>query len=146
MASASRVFLDGLIRTVIRHGPQSKLSVVVEDGHKNAGDTDRLFDDRKLRLDAAGIDLLRSHDLRKKEDCPQLQLADITAHAHANDKRAIKSGAAPDFSDRNEQRPVPGEPGWSVYEVTPDYIARIIDEFNTDRAARYEDYLKRRRG
>ena len=138
--------LDGLMRNVMSHGPQSKLSVVVEDGHKNAKDTARLFEDRKRRLDAAGIDLLLSHRLRKKEDCQLLQLADITAHAHTHDKRAIKSGAAPDFSERNERGPAPGEPGWSVYEVTPDYIARIIDEYNADRAAKHEDYLIRRRG
>jgi Protein of unknown function (DUF3800) len=136
--------LDGLMRTVISHGPQSKLSVVVEDGHKNAKDTARLFDDRKRRLDTAGIDLLRSHALEKKERSPLLQFADITAHAHTQDKRAIKSGTAPDFSTRNERGPAPGQPGWSVYEVTPDYIARIIDEYNSDRVAKREYYLKRR--
>ena len=118
---------------------------MIEDGHKNAADTARLFDDRKRRLDAAGIDLLRSHTLEKKEHSPQLQFADITAHAHTQDKRAIKSGAAPDFSVRNEQEPAPGQPGWTVYEVTPDYIARIIDEYDSDRVGKQEDYLKRRR-
>jgi hypothetical protein len=136
--------LDGLMRTVMSRGPQSKLSVVVEDGHKNAEDTARLFEDRKRRLDTAGIDLLRSHAIEKKECSPLLQLADITAYAHTQDKRAIKSGAAPDFSARNEQGPASGQPGWTVYEVTPDYIARIIDEYN-DRVAKREYYLKRRR-
>ncbi|MBG0812310.1 DUF3800 domain-containing protein [Methylosinus sp. H3A] len=137
--------LDGLMRTVMGYGPQSKLSVVVEDGHKNAKDTARLFEDRRWRLDTGGIDLLRSYALEKKECSPLLQLADITAHAHTKDKRAIKLGAAPGFSERNEEEPVPGQPGWSVYEVTPDYIARIIDEYESDRAAKHEDYLKRRR-
>jgi hypothetical protein len=59
--------LDGPIRTVMSHGPQSKLSVVVEDGHKNAKDTARIFEDRKQRLDKAGIDLLRPHSLQKGE-------------------------------------------------------------------------------
>jgi hypothetical protein len=30
------------------------------------------------------------------------------------------------------------------YEVTPDYIAGIIDEYNNDRLARHEEYLRRR--
>jgi hypothetical protein len=98
---------DGLMRTVMSHGPQSNLSIVVEDGHKNAKDTARLFEDRKWRLDAAGIDLLRSHTLEKKECSPLLQFADITAHAHTQDKRAIRSGTTPDFSARNEQGPAP---------------------------------------
>jgi hypothetical protein len=133
------------MRTTTSHGPQSKLSIVVEHGHKNANDTTWLFEERKRRLEKDGIDLLRSHALAKKRDSPLLQLADITAHGHTQEKRAIKSGVALDFLERNEQEPVPGQPGWTVYEVTPDYIARIIDEYNSDRVARREDYLKRRR-
>jgi hypothetical protein len=136
--------LDGLMRAVMNHGPQSKLSIVVESGHKNAGDTERLFEDRKRRLDTAGLDLLRTHALEKKECSPLLQLADITAHAHTHDKRAIKSGAVHDFSARNEQGPAQEQPGWTVYEVTPDYITGIIDEYNNDRLAKREEYLKRR--
>jgi hypothetical protein len=136
--------LDGLMRTVMPHGRQSKLSVVVESGHKNAGDTKRLFEDRKRRLDAVGVDLLHTHVLAKKEDNPLLQLADITAHAHTHDKRAIKAGTAPEFSTRKVEGPVMGEPGWTVFEVAPKYISSIIDEYNNDRAAKSEDYLKRR--
>jgi hypothetical protein len=129
---------------VMNHGPQSKLSVVVENGHRNANDTGRLFRDRMRRLDTAGIDLLRTHGLEEKFCSPLLQLADITAHAHTHDKRAIKSGAVPDFSARREQGPIEGEPGWTVYELTPDYIAGIIDEYNKDRLAKHEAYLRRR--
>ena len=134
--------LDGMMRTVMSHGPQSKLSVVVENGHRNAKDTGRLFDDRKRRLDTAGIDLLRTHGLKEKDCSPLLQLADITAHAHTHDKRAIKSGKVPDFSERSEEGPVEGQPGWTVYEVTPDYIAGIIDEYNNDRVAKHEDFFE----
>ena len=136
--------LDGLMRTVMSYGPQSKLSVVVESGHKNAGDTRRLFDDRKKRLDALGIDLLRTHDLEQKDSSPLLQFADVTAHAHTHDKRAVKAGKVPDFSERHERGPTQGEPGWTVSEVTADYIAGIIDEYNNDRLAKQEEYLKRR--
>lgn len=136
--------LDNLMRTVMDHGRQSKLSVVLEDGHKNAGDTARLFADRKSRLDTAGIDLLRSHEFAKKTCSPLLQLADISAHAHTHDKRAVKSGTAPDFSARSEQAPPPGQPGWTVSEITPEYLARIIDEYNSDRVAKRDAYLARR--
>jgi hypothetical protein len=103
--------LDGLMRTVMAYGPQSKLSVVVERGHKNAGDTARLFEERRGRLENAGISLLASHGLEDKEHCPLLQLADASAYGHAQDKRAVKAGTAPYFSDRHEQPPVNGQPG-----------------------------------
>ena len=85
-----------------------------------------------------------AHTVFKKENCRPLQLADITAHAHTQDKRAIKSGTAPDFLKRNEQGPVSGQPGWSIYEITPDYVARLIYEHNSDRVSKHEDYLRRR--
>jgi hypothetical protein len=132
------------MRTVMAHGRQSNLLVVVEDGHRNVGDTARLFADRKSRLDTAGIDLLRSHELAKKACSPLLQFADLSAHAHTHDKRAIKSGTAPDFSARPGQVPPPGQPGWTVSELTPEYLARIIDEYNSDRVAKCEAYLARR--
>lgn len=136
--------LDGLMGTVMRHGRQSKLSVVVESGHKNAPDTRRLFEDRKRRLDADVIDLLRTQVFATKEDDPLLQLADITAYLHALDQRAVKAGTAPEFSTRKVEGPVMAEPGWTVFEVAPNYISSIIDEYNKDRAAKNEAYLKRR--
>jgi hypothetical protein len=76
--------LDNLLRTVMAHGRQSKLSVVVEDGHKNAGDTARLFASRKSGLDTVGIDLLRSHEFAKKPHSPLLQLADMDPDGREN--------------------------------------------------------------
>jgi hypothetical protein len=35
-------------------------------------------------------------------------------------------------------------PGWTIFEVTPEYIDRIIDEYNRDRAAAHERYLRRK--
>ena len=91
-------------------GPQHKLSVVVEDRHKNASDTARLFEERKERLDAAGLDLLWLHSLVRKKDSPLLQLADITAHGHTLERRAIKRGDAAQYSERNEREPAHLEP------------------------------------
>ena len=136
--------LDGLMRNVMAQGPQHKLSVVVKSGHKNASDTERLFRERKERLDAVGVDLLCSHRLGRKDDTPLLQLADITAHGHMLEKRAIRKGETLHFSERNERAPADREPGWTIFEVTPDYIDRIIDEYNRDRAAAHERYLKRK--
>jgi hypothetical protein len=136
--------LDGLIRNVTAQGPQHKLSVLIEDGHKNASDTARLFKERKERLDAAGIDFLCSHGLVSKKDSPLLQLADITAHGHTLDQRAIKRGDAPHFSERNEREPVDLEPGWTISEVTPEYIEGVIEEHISGRVAAHQEYLRRK--
>ena len=58
------------MRGWLSYGPQSKLSVVAESGHKNVGDTARLFEERKRRLEAAGINLLDCHRLEDKASRP----------------------------------------------------------------------------
>jgi hypothetical protein len=140
--------LDGLIRKVMAQGPQHKLSVVVEAGHENAPDTARLFKERKERLDVAGIDLLcshsHSHSLVSKKDGPLQQLVDITAHGHTLERRAIKSGDMPHFSERNERDPTHLEPGWTIAEVTPEYIESVIEEYNSGRVAANEEFLRRK--
>jgi hypothetical protein len=136
--------LDALSKIVAVRGPQHKLSVVIEDGHHNAMDTQRLFDERKGRLEKAGIDFLRSHSLLTKKQCPLLMLADITSHGHALEQRAVRSGGAPHFSERDEREPSRGETGWTIYEVTPAYLTALIGEFNSGRVAAREDYLRRK--
>jgi hypothetical protein len=82
--------------------------------------------------------------VRHKKNNPLLQLADITAHLHALDKRAVKAGTAPEFSTREVEGPVVGGPGWTVFEVAPAYISSIIDEYDRDRVAKAEAYSRRR--
>ncbi len=137
--------LDGMMRKVLDQGTHHKLSVVMEDGHPNAPDTARLFRDRKARLERAGTDILGSHTLAAKKDAPLLQLADATAHGHALEQRAIKRGDEPHFSERHDE-PLTDTlaVGWTISEVTPLYLEQVIEEFNSDRAAAEEDYLKRK--
>lgn len=136
--------LDGLSKVGAGQGPQHKLSVVVENGHSNAPDTERLFKERRTRLEAAGIDFLRSHSLTSKKDSPLLMLADITSHGHTLERRAIVEQEAPHFAERTERAPRHNETGWTIYEVTPDYLAGLIEEFNYGRAAKHDAYLRRR--
>ena len=136
--------LDGLMRAVMTYGPQSRLSVVVESGHNNANDTGRLFEERKRRLEAIGINLLADHRLEEKASCPLLQMADASAYGHAQDRRAVRTGDAPSFSEREEQPPFEGQPGWTVSEVTPEYLGGVIGEYKTERLAAHEDYLRRK--
>ena len=136
--------LDALSKVVVAQGSQHTLSVVVEDGHKNARDTRRLFDEREQQLHKAGVGFLLSHNLLTKEQCPLLMLADITSHAHALEQRAVRSGGVPHFSKRNEPAPSRGETGWTIYEVTPEYLTALIEGFNSGRVAAHERYLRRK--
>jgi hypothetical protein len=137
--------LDSMMRVILQQGTQHKLSIIVEDGHNNAPDTARLFKDRKDRLERAGIGMLLSHTLAGKKDVPMLQLADVTAHGHTLERRPIDSGHAAPFSERPIEEVQNHQPGWTIVEITPEYVAALIEEYNTDRVAAQEEYLKRKR-
>ena len=136
--------IDALTKVVTGQGDHQKLSVVIESGHKNANDTKRLFEQRKQNLENFGMNFLRSHSLLKKEQCPLLMLADITSHGHALERKAVRSGRAAQFSDRGSPEPRRGETGWTIYDVTPEYLTSLINEFASGRAAAHEAYMQRK--
>lgn len=62
-----RACLRQLIGTVQADGKRHRLHIVVERGHKHAGDAERIFNDTKERLKTRrGIDLLGDFILAKK--------------------------------------------------------------------------------
>jgi hypothetical protein len=134
--------LDAMMRDVMSRGRQHDLSVVVEAGHKNGPDTERLFGKRKALLEAVGVRVLDAHKLATKQGEPLLQFADITAHGHAMERREIKSGDMPHFSERVEPQHAGPYPGWTILEVTPEYLEGVIEEYRTGKIAAHAGYLR----
>jgi len=130
-----------LARVVMDQGPQHKLSIVLEHGHKNARETAHIFEDVKKELQSAGVDLLRSHILASKQESPPLMFADIAASGESRRARVTgRRGAA-----KTEGEGVgPGELGWTHREVTPEYLRMLIDQFESGRLAARDEWLKRR--
>ena len=58
---------------------RTKLNVVAECGHRNAGDAVRIFFEEKKSLQKEGIDLLAEVTFSKKDDCHPLMVADFLA-------------------------------------------------------------------
>jgi Protein of unknown function (DUF3800) len=56
------------------------LHIVIEAGHRNSGDAERIFLEFKKELRDAGADMLRTLTLAEKDDCGQLMMADFVAH------------------------------------------------------------------
>lgn len=121
-----------------------RLSVIVECGHPNAGDTARIFENRKAEWEALGKGFLRTHRLAKKSEDELLMLADATAYGEARQQRAIKKGDARPHADRPTEVVPRNSVGWTVVEVTPDYLDSVINQFHQDRAAKARDYQERK--
>jgi hypothetical protein len=138
------VAMDAMIRRLLREGIQHKLSIIVEQGHRNAAETGQLFKELKQRLDDKGADILLPHTLASKKEIPVLGLADITAHGHTLERRAVDRGQIPPFAEQGVIAADDPQLGWNILEVTPEYLAMVIDEYNQARAAAAEDYLRRK--
>ncbi|MBV9569910.1 MAG: hypothetical protein JO056_01540 [Alphaproteobacteria bacterium] len=131
-----------MIRKIMQR-PQDnpRLSVVVEDGHRNAADTARVFAEMKQRFSNSNI--LRTHALKGKSDSDVLMAVDIYAYGTARRRRAIKAGTFVS-KVREARRPTENEVGNTSLELTPGYFATKISDFNESRAVLHEAYLKRR--
>jgi len=133
--------LFNLAGALLTRGRKDRLSMVVEDGHKNASDTARVFEQYKHEFDAAGIDLFRTHTLASKEDSHPLMAMDMAVYGTARKERAIRAGT---HTRRERLKPKKGQPGWTDYEITPDKLKRLIERFNVGRTYAAEQYLKRK--
>lgn len=82
-----RYCLLDFVRHLMEDGKNHKLHVVIEDGHKNVGDTVRIFGELKDALDGYGVDMLRTITVAKKQEALPLMAADLNAHVGAMEFR-----------------------------------------------------------
>lgn len=77
-----RYCLSHLINTLAATGKKHRLRVVLERGHKNAGNCERIFDEIKLTHRAKGIHMLGDFTLARKDEAAPLMAADFLAHSY----------------------------------------------------------------
>jgi hypothetical protein len=58
-----------------------ELHIILEAGHKNAGDAERVFVDVKKEFDAFGFTVLRTLTKAAKDECSPLMIADASANS-----------------------------------------------------------------
>jgi hypothetical protein len=79
-----RLCLTALVLEVLKRKYRKKippLHIVLEAGHPNYGDAERIFLETKKEYESSGIYMLRTITKAEKEDCGQLMMADFTAHS-----------------------------------------------------------------
>jgi hypothetical protein len=60
---------------------QTRLNIVVESGHKNAGAAEQIFHEEMLNLQGLGCNLLSALTFADKENCDPLMVADFLAYS-----------------------------------------------------------------
>ena len=71
------------------------LNIVMEDGHRNVGDCERIFHDLKKRLDNIGMNFLGSFTVEQKETWPPLMAADLLAATYSTARARDAAGTRP---------------------------------------------------
>jgi Protein of unknown function (DUF3800) len=97
-----RACLAHLVDIILsRGGKNHTLHVVIESGHTNVRDTDRIFNEIKLELEERGIRLLGTITVAQKTDpnAKPLMVADFLAHSHYLFDSASQAGKAPTYED-----------------------------------------------
>jgi hypothetical protein len=76
-----------------------RLHVVLERGHRNALNCEKIFHETKLNLRAKGIDLLGTFTPAAKEEAAPLMVADFLAHSYLMLRNSGEPMGAPDTKD-----------------------------------------------
>jgi hypothetical protein len=137
--------LLGMVLKLLDHQRDNpRLSVVVEDGHKNAGDTARIFEEWKQEWRSVGRDIFRTHSLASKEDSHPLMAVDLNAYGSARRERAIKAGTFTSRIDMNAALARKNDLAHQIIKITPRYLEKKIATFNERKAQAHADFLSRK--
>lgn len=131
--------LAQLGRTVREQNSQATLNVVLEAGHANAGDAERIFNEFKTVLTEAGLNNFGSFSTAKKDEAPPLMIADFFAHAHS-----IMNAKGWDASRFNLPRFSAGRSAMNQLYVTASDLNRLKHNFEVRKAERMEAWRKKR--
>jgi hypothetical protein len=124
-----RICLVHLVKEVLKRRRRNRippLHVVVEAGHRNFGDAERVFEEERQIWTYAGVPILRSLTKADKDECGALMIADFAAHSeYIMEKREIDTGIP-----RN--RPTVDVPKGMTpsthYQFTPEMLRRLRSE------------------
>jgi hypothetical protein len=101
------------------------LHIVMEAGHPNYGDAERIFLEMKREFEQHGVDVLRTITKAEKDDCGQLMMADFTAHSEYLLKGRERAGLRQIPSSVAVPR---GMTGSTHMRSTPELLARLRAE------------------
>jgi hypothetical protein len=129
-----RMILAHLLSILMETGNKHKLHIVVERGHRNALNTERIFNEIKETQKTRGVEILGDWTLAKKEEAAPLMVADFLAHSFAMMKRPGGMG----IQGYAEVTPEPnkGEAGLTFLELGPNSLPELKLQMQRDHLAR----------
>jgi hypothetical protein len=126
-----RALMAHIVGIILEMGGKHKLHVVVERGHRNAKNTEKIFNEIKLTLKARGIELLGEWSLAAKEERDELMVADYLVHSYAMMIRPGGSGIRGYANGAPE--PKKSDAGLTFLEFQPGSLKNIKSEMQRHR-------------
>jgi hypothetical protein len=128
-----RACMAHLVAILMAEGKRHRLNAVIEDGHRNVGDTIRIFNDMKLQVrHRLGVDLLGTITKVKKSQSPPLMVCDFLAYSYLQ-MRASKAKGGMDYAAEASMAPHKKEAGLTFLGLLPDALRGLKEKFEKDR-------------
>jgi hypothetical protein len=99
------------------------LHIVLESGHANAGDAERIFSEMKKELRGSQHDMLETITFADKQSCNPLMMADFIAHTNYWREVGKRAGTVSRFANQ-PSRPSPGKT-IAILRYSPGGLAEI---------------------
>jgi hypothetical protein len=125
-------------------GKKPHLHVVIEDGHKNVGDTSRIFNEIKKIYNEHGFELLGTITQAKKDEALPLMVADFLAHTYA----LMREGGEEWKKNRTNKPPgvkiARGKAGLTYLEIAPNGLEKLKGNFLKLKELRQDNWRKKK--
>jgi hypothetical protein len=139
-----RASIAHLIAIVLADGKKHLLDVTIEGGHKNVGDTVRIFKDMKVLVQRRlNTQILRNIRVVKKQEAGPLMLADFMAYTYSR-MRASKVSGGLDYDAEAPMAPRKREAGLTHLELLPEALRGLKETFERERREAADAWRARR--
>jgi hypothetical protein len=139
-----RACMAHLIAIVLRDGKKHMLDVVIEVGHKNVGDTVRIFDDMKALVGRRlNTELPRNIRVVKKQEAAPLMLTDFMAYTYSR-MRASKASGGLNYDAEAPMASRKREAGLTHLELLPGALRGLKETFERERREAADAWRARR--
>ena len=116
-----------------KRGHRDRLHVVMEAGHPNVWDCDRIFRDMKSRCQRRGINLVGDFTVAEKAESQPLMAADMLASTYSMMRSAAAELGVHPAELPGVDAPVRGKAGLTFLSLQPDALRHLKENFETDR-------------
>jgi hypothetical protein len=137
-----RACLTHLLDMMAARGNRDSLHIVIERGHKNVWDCERIFNDLKSAYQRIGIEILGTFMVERKEDCMPLMVGDFLASTYSMMRTAQSAGVL-NYADI-APAPPRNEAGLTFLELRPDALKNLKLDFEKYRQRGIEEWRAKR--